>query len=113
VISSILNPCRQAGLGRREHPTTDQVLPHSRESRRSGVPAGTALALTLESIRQREEHWGIADLVGKDRHVRTANPTVGQVRGRRVDNRQKRYLGCKQKLRSAVNKRLGIEPDAA
>jgi len=24
-----------------------------------------------------------------------------------------RYLGCKQKLRSAVNDRLGIEPDAA
>ena len=23
------------------------------------------------------------------------------------------YLGCKQKLRSAVNDRLGIEPDAA
>ncbi len=23
-----------------------------------------------------------------------------------------RYLGCKQKLRSAVNDRLGIEPDA-
>jgi hypothetical protein len=24
-----------------------------------------------------------------------------------------RYLGCKQKLRQAVNDRLGIEPDAA
>ena len=24
-----------------------------------------------------------------------------------------RYLGCKQKLRSAVNDRMGIEPDAA
>ncbi len=24
-----------------------------------------------------------------------------------------RYLGCKQKLRHAVNDRLGIEPDAA
>jgi integrase len=24
-----------------------------------------------------------------------------------------RYLGCKQKLRTAVNDRLGIEPDAA
>lgn len=24
-----------------------------------------------------------------------------------------RYLGCKQKLRCAVNDRLGIEPDAA
>lgn len=29
------------------------------------------LALTLESIQQREEHWVIADLVGKGGHVRT------------------------------------------
>jgi hypothetical protein len=29
------------------------------------------LALTLESIQQREEHWVISDLVGKDGHVRT------------------------------------------
>jgi hypothetical protein len=26
---------------------------------------------------------------------------------------RERYLGCKQKLRIAVNDRLGIEPDAA
>jgi hypothetical protein len=30
------------------------------------------LALRLESIQQREEHWVVADLVGKGRHVRTA-----------------------------------------
>jgi site-specific recombinase XerD len=29
------------------------------------------LTLTLESIQQREEHWVIADLVGKGGHVRT------------------------------------------
>jgi integrase len=29
------------------------------------------LALRLESIQQREDHWVIADLVGKARHVRT------------------------------------------
>ena len=29
------------------------------------------LALTLESLQQREEHWVIADLLGKGGHVRT------------------------------------------
>jgi site-specific recombinase XerC len=32
---------------------------------------GKLLALTLESVQQREEHWVIADLVGKGGHVRT------------------------------------------
>jgi integrase len=31
----------------------------------------------------------------------------------RVDPTTERYLGCQQKLRSAVNDRLGVEPDAA
>ena len=148
------------------------------------------LALRLESIQQREEHWVIADLVGKAGHVRTVPiPTwvkaavdawtaaitdgpvfrainkagrvwgdgmspkvlwdvVGAAAGRagidklaphdlrrtcarlchlaggEFDQIQfllghvsiqttERYLGCKQKLRVAVNDRLGIEPDAA
>jgi integrase len=36
-----------------------------------GLRRGELLALTLESIQQREEHWVIADLVGKGGHVRT------------------------------------------
>src|SRR5438093_4741062 len=36
-----------------------------------GLRRGELLALTLESIQQREEHWVIADLVGKAGHVRT------------------------------------------
>ena len=32
---------------------------------------GEALGLGLESIQQREEHWVIADLVGKGGHIRT------------------------------------------
>jgi integrase len=146
----------------------------------------------LESIQQREEHWLIADLVGKGGHVRTvpipvwvkkhvdawtgaAAITHGPVfrainkagrvwgddmspkvlwdvaraaathagidklaphdlrrtcarlchlAGGELDQIQfllghvsiqttERYLGCKQKLRIAVNDRLGIEPDAA
>src|SRR5438876_1985496 len=36
-----------------------------------GLRRGELLALSLESIQQREEHWVIADLVGKGGHVRT------------------------------------------
>jgi site-specific recombinase XerD len=36
-----------------------------------GLRRAEVLALTMESIQQREEHWVIADLVGKGGHVRT------------------------------------------
>jgi integrase len=157
-----------------------------------GLRRAELLALRLESIQQREEHWVIADLVGKAGHVRTvpipiwvkaamdawtaaAAITDGPVfrainkagrvwgdgmspkvlwdvvraaasragidklaphdlrrtcarlcylAGGELDQIQfllghvsirttERYLGCKQKLRVAVNDRLGIEPDAA
>jgi site-specific recombinase XerD len=157
-----------------------------------GLRRGELLALKLTSIQQREEHWVIADLVGKGGHVRTVPmPTwvkaavdawtaaagvtegtvfrainkVGRVwgdgmtakvlwdvvrtaasdagidklaphdlrrtcarlchlAGGELDQIQfllghvsiqttERYLGCKQRLRCAVNDRLGIEPDAA
>jgi integrase len=149
-----------------------------------GLRRAELLALTLESIQQREEHWVIADLVGKGGHMRTvpmpawvkaavdawtdaANVTHGPVfrainkaghvwgdgmspkcsgmwcvrplaphdlrrtcarlchlAGGELDQIQfvlrhvsiqttERYLGCKQRLRCAVNDRLGIEPDVA
>jgi integrase len=157
-----------------------------------GLRRGELLALQLEWIQKREEHWVIADLVGKGGHVRTvpmpawvkdaldawstaagitegtvfrAINRVGRVWGDRMtakvlwdvvraaaaaagidklaphDLRRtcarlchlaggeldqiqfllghvsiqttERYLGCKQKLRCAVNDRLGIEPDTA
>jgi integrase len=157
-----------------------------------GLRRGELLALRLGWIQQREEHWVIADLVGKGGHVRTvpmpawvkdaidawtavasitegtvfrAISKVGRVWGNgmtakvlwdvvrnaaaaagiknlaphdlrrtcarlchlaggELDQIQfllghvsiqttERYLGCKQKLRCAVNDRLGIEPDAA
>ena len=157
-----------------------------------GLRRAELLALRLESIQLREDHWVIADLVGKAQHVRTVPiPTwvknaidewtvaagithgvlfrainkAGRVwgdgmspkvlwdvvraaagranidklaphdlrrtcarlchlAGGELDQIQfllghvsiqttERYLGCKQKLRCAVNDRLGIEPDAA
>ena len=157
-----------------------------------GLRRAELLALSIESIQQREEHWVIADLVGKAGHVRTvpiptwvkdavdawtaaAKITGGRIfrainkaglvcgdgmspkvlwdvvrkaaaragidkpaphdlrrtcarlchlAGGELDQIQfllghvsiqttERYLGCKQKLRVAVNDRLGIGPDAA
>jgi integrase len=157
-----------------------------------GLRRAELLGLRLDSIQQREEHWVIADLVGKGGHVRTVPiPTwvkaavdawtavavitngpvfrainkAGRVwgdgmspkvlwdvvraaaaragidklaphdlrrtcarlchlAGGELDQIQfllghvsiqttERYLGCKQKLRIAVNDRLGIEPDGA
>jgi integrase len=155
-----------------------------------GLRRGELLALTLESVQQREEHWEIADLVGKGGRVRTVpipqwvksavdawTMAAGITKGRvfRAINKAgriwgdgmspkvlwdvvraaaaragieklaphdlrrtcarlchlaggeleliqfllghvsvqttERYLGCKQKLRFAVNDRLGIEPN--
>jgi integrase len=157
-----------------------------------GLRRAELLALRLESIQLREDHWVIADLVGKAQHVRTVPiPTwvknaidewtvaagithgvlfrainkAGRVwgdgmspkvlwdvvraaarranidklaphdlrrtcarlchlAGGELDQIQfllghvsiqttERYLGCKQKLRCAVNDRLGIEPSSA
>lgn len=157
-----------------------------------GLRRAELLGLRLDSIQQREDHWVIADLVGKGGHIRTVPiPTwvktavdewtaaadvshgpvfraiskTGRVwgdgmspkvlwdvvraaaaragidklaphdlrrtcarlchlAGGELDQIQfllghvsiqttERYLGCKQRLRSAVNDRLGIEPDAA
>jgi len=157
-----------------------------------GLRRAELVALRVETIQQREEHWVIADLVGKAGHIRTvpipawvkaavdawtaaAAITEGPVfrainkaghvwgdgmspkvlwdvvraaarragierlaphdlrrtcarlchlAGGELDQIQfllghvsiqttERYLGCKQKLRIAVNDRLGIEPDAA
>jgi integrase len=157
-----------------------------------GLRRAELLGLRLDSVQKREEHWVIADLVGKAGHVRTvpipswvkaavdawtaaaaisdgavfrAINKAGRVwgdgmspkvlwdvvrtaaaragidklaphdlrrtcarlchlAGGELDQIQfllghvsiqttERYLGCKQKLRVAVNDRLGIEPDAA
>ena len=140
------------------------------------------MALTLDHLQQREEHWAIVDLVGKGGHVRTV-PVPDWVRSelndwmaaaaidrgklfRRVNKvgrawvwhivkesarsigvaklaphdlrrtcarlchasggeleqiqfllghvsvqTTERYLGCKQRIRAAVNDRIGIEPN--
>ena len=154
-----------------------------------GLRRHEAVALTLDHLQQREEHWAIVDLVGKGGHVRTV-PVPDWVRNeldewlaaaamdrgrlfRRVNKAGKtwgegmtvkavwhivkeaanrlgvaklaphdlrrtcarlchasggeleqiqfllghvsvqtteRYLGCKQRIRSAVNDRIGLEP---
>jgi integrase len=52
-----------------------------------GLRRAELLALRLDSIQTQEEHWVIADLVGKAGHVRTVpNPDMGEGRSRRLDN---------------------------
>ena len=51
-----------------------------------GLRRAELLALNLESIQQREEHWVIADLVGQRRTCpNCADSYVGEERRRRVD----------------------------
>jgi hypothetical protein len=85
---------------------------------------GELVALRADSIPIREEHWVIADLLGKAGHIHTVQIPVGSKRQSRngrmpehvspgATHTTERYLGCKQKLRCAVNDQTGIEPDDA
>jgi len=42
-----------------------------------GLRRAELLALSVEAVQQREEHWVIADLVGKAGHVRTPQSQRG------------------------------------
>ena len=193
-LGNWLTPEQGRRLLTRRTPTTPRVLrDHAMLAvlLGCGLRRGELLALELASVQQREDHWVIADLIGKGGHVRTV-PMPGWVKAamdawtsvagitegavfRAIDRRGRvwrtgmtatvlwdvvrvaaaeagieklaphdlrrtcarlchlaggeldqiqfllghvsiqtteRYLGCKQKLRHAVNDRLGIEPDA-
>jgi site-specific recombinase XerD len=43
-----------------------------------GLRRHEAVALTLDNLQQREEHWAIVDLVGKGGHVRTSGSRLGE-----------------------------------
>jgi integrase len=73
---------------------------------------GEMLALTPNSIQLREGHWAVADLMGKGGHIRTVPIPIQFLLGHVSIQTTERYLGCKQKPRSAVNDRLGIEPES-
>jgi integrase len=66
--------------------------------------------LTFDHIQRREDHWAIVDLVEKAAHVRTV-PMPDWVKETLVSvQTTEKYLGCNQRLRGAVNDRIGIEP---
>ena len=194
-VERLLTPEQGRRLLERSMPSTPRALrDHAMVAMLigCGLRRAESLALTLESVQQREEHWVIADLVGKGGHVRTV-PIPGWVKdavdawthavdithgpvfrainktgrvwgdgmspkvlwdvvraaarragieklaphdlrrtcarlchlaGGELDQIRfllghvsiqttERYLGCKQRLRCAVNDRLGIEPDPA
>ncbi len=63
-----------------------------------GLRRAELLALTLESVQQREEHWLIADLVGKGGHVRTV-PIPGWVKDA-VDRQSVAPAGVTRRIES-------------
>ena len=85
-----------------------------------GLRRGELLSLNMRSIQMREEHWVVADLPGKAGHIRTipipiwvkaaidqwTSASLAMSRFKTTE----RYLGCKQRLRHAVNDKLGLEP---
>ena len=53
-----------------------------------GLRRGELLALRVDSIQLREEHWAIVDLLGKAGHIRTVPiPGLGEGCGRRMEGR--------------------------
>ena len=85
-------------------------------------------------IQKRDERWMIVDLYRKGGHIRTVPPPewphdlrrtcarLCHVAGGELEQIQfllghvsvqttEKYLGCKQKLRVAVNDHIGIEPE--
>jgi site-specific recombinase XerD len=61
-----------------------------------GLKRHEAVALTLDHLQQREDHWDVVDLVGKAGQVRTV-PVPGWVR-------------CELERWLNANDRIGIEP---
>ena len=73
-LGNWLTPDQGRRLLTRRTPTTPRELrDHAMLAvlKGCGLRRGELLALKLTSIQQREEHWVIADLVGKGGHVRT------------------------------------------
>jgi integrase len=65
-----------------------------------GLRRHEAVALTLDHLQQREEHWAIVDLVGKGGHVRTV-PVPDWVRSElnEIDDLKHRSQSLRQFLR--------------
>src|SRR5262245_283242 len=74
--------------------------------------AKTAVLSSLTSASgQRTYDHAIREFVASPSWRRTGSDPIPA--GARLDPDDERYLGCKQRLRCAVNDRLGIERDAA
>ena len=80
-----------------------------------GLRRGELLALSVNSLQLREEHWVIADMLGKAGHTRTvpipAWVKVGVDEWKNAAGITDGALFRSIKLRVAVNDRMGIEPE--
>src|SRR3954463_2151640 len=70
-LGNWLTPEQGRRLLTQRTPTTPRELRDHAMLLGCGLRRGELLALRVGWIQQREEHWGIADLVGKGGHVRT------------------------------------------
>ncbi|MGC1450212.1 MAG: tyrosine-type recombinase/integrase [Candidatus Sulfotelmatobacter sp.] len=68
-------PDRQRLKGKRDRALLALLLAY-------GLRRHEAVALTVDHLQQREEHWAIVDLVGKGGHIRTV-PVPDWLRNRR------------------------------
>jgi len=89
---------------------------------RPGLGDGMSPKVLWDVVRAAAARAGIDKLAPPD--LRRTCARLGDLAGGELDQIQfllrhvsiqttERYLGCKQKLRTAVNDRLGIEPDVA
>jgi site-specific recombinase XerD len=59
-----------------------------------GLRRAEVAELAVERLQQREEHWVIADMIGKGGHVRTVpSASLGQSGGKQLDDRRGRQYG--------------------
>jgi site-specific recombinase XerC len=69
-----------------------------------GLRRHEAVALTLDHLQQREEHWAIVDLVGKGGHIRTVQ--MSEMDPAPTNGSSTRALASWQQLRRRIPSKL-------
>lgn len=72
-----------------------------------GLRRHEAVALTLDHLQQREDHWAIVDLVGKAARANCPRPRLGEMRARRLVEGLRLSIGGNCFVASTKSVRLG------
>ena len=105
-FDAVLAQARAAGLLSDEHFTVDGTLLEAWASLKSFRRKDERPQPPLDDLGNPTVNFH-GESRKNDTHQSTSDPDAGWIQT------TERYLGCKQKLRGAVNDRLGIEPDTA